>query len=161
MLLSDGEDTGGPDALVAAELAAAAGVRIETGAEVTCVEILEASDGDEHVEPREAGVLLDGLIHGEHFHARAPWILSGVAPWTMEQLRSRADRPPSGPLPARPSGSQLKINLLVSRLPRLRSGDDPSVAFAGTFHVDEAMSQVEALHAAFELDAAAPERAGG
>ncbi len=30
MLLSDGEDTGGPDALVAAELAAAAGVRIET-----------------------------------------------------------------------------------------------------------------------------------
>jgi Ca-activated chloride channel homolog len=30
VLLSDGEDTGGPDALVAAELAAAAGVRIET-----------------------------------------------------------------------------------------------------------------------------------
>ena len=30
VLLSDGEDTGGPDALIAAELAAAAGVRIET-----------------------------------------------------------------------------------------------------------------------------------
>ena len=30
MLLSDGEDTGGPDAVAAAELAAAAGVHIET-----------------------------------------------------------------------------------------------------------------------------------
>jgi phytoene dehydrogenase-like protein len=52
------------------------------------------------------------------------------------------------PLPPRPSGSQFKVNLLVSRLPRLRSGHDPDVAFAGTFHVNESMSQLEELHAA-------------
>ena len=37
----------------------------------------------------------------------------------------------------RPSGSQLKVNMVLARLPRLRSGADPATAFAGTFHVDE------------------------
>jgi phytoene dehydrogenase-like protein len=36
----------------------------------------------------------------------------------------------------------------VSRLPRLQSGHDPAVAFAGTLHLNEAMSQLEELHAA-------------
>ena len=43
-----------------------------------------------------------------------------------------------------PEGSQLKINLLLSRLPRLR---DPNVApehaFAGTFHVNEGYTQLQ------------------
>ena len=40
----------------------------------------------------------------------------------------------------KPAGSQLKINFLLSRLPRLRSGDDPDEAFAGTLHVAEEYS---------------------
>jgi phytoene dehydrogenase-like protein len=45
---------------------------------------------------------------------------------------------------AAPEGAQLKINMVLSRLPRLR---DPAVdardAFAGTLHVNEAYSQLE------------------
>jgi phytoene dehydrogenase-like protein len=47
----------------------------------------------------------------------------------------------------RPSGSQLKVNMVLARLPRLRSGADPATAFAGTFHVDEAASQIDAAYA--------------
>jgi phytoene dehydrogenase-like protein len=63
-------------------------------------------------------------------------VLSGIAPYALAGLLGR-------PRPPKPSGSQFKINLLVSRLPRLRSGIDPSVAFAGTFHLGESMSELE------------------
>ena len=52
------------------------------------------------------------------------------------------------PARAAPEGAQLKLNLLLSRLPRLR---DPSVApadaFAGTFHANESYSQLQAAYA--------------
>ncbi|AWB91630.1 phytoene desaturase family protein [Aeromicrobium chenweiae] len=100
-----------------------AGVQIRTDAEVTSA---EASD--------------DGVsVHGEGFTVEAGWLLSGVAPYVLAGLLGE-------PLPAKPSGSQLKINLLLSRLPRLRSGIDPAVAFAGTFHLGESMSELETAH---------------
>jgi phytoene dehydrogenase-like protein len=84
----------------------------------------------------------DGItVRGDGFELVADHVLSGVAPYVLAGLLGE-------PLPPRPSGSQFKVNLLVSRLPRLRSGDDPDVAFAGTFHVNEAMSQLEKLHEA-------------
>ena len=50
----------------------------------------------------------------------------------------------SGRRRAAPEGSQLKLNMLLSRLPRLR---DPAVApadaFAGTFHVNEGYEQLQ------------------
>ena len=51
---------------------------------------------------------------------------------------------PAGPAP---EGSQLKVNMVLSRLPRLRSGIDPALAFAGTFHVNETATQLEAAYA--------------
>lgn len=48
-------------------------------------------------------------------------------------------------------GSQIKINMLLQRLPRLKSNIDPSVAFAGTFHIDESAIQLES---AFQLASA-------
>jgi phytoene dehydrogenase-like protein len=42
----------------------------------------------------------------------------------------------------------MKINMLLSRLPRLKSGMDPRIAFAGTFHVNETFSQLETAYAA-------------
>jgi phytoene dehydrogenase-like protein len=43
-----------------------------------------------------------------------------------------------------PEGSQLKVNVLLSRLPRLRDeAVDPVRAFAGTFHVNETASQLQ------------------
>jgi phytoene dehydrogenase-like protein len=91
----------------------------------------------EHLDVHADGV----SITGRGFELVAEHVLSGVAPYVLAGLVG-------DPLPPRPSGSQFKVNLLVSRLPRLRSGHDPRVAFAGTVHVNEAMSQLEDLHAA-------------
>ncbi|MFN4805988.1 MAG: phytoene desaturase family protein [Akkermansiaceae bacterium] len=52
------------------------------------------------------------------------------------------------PAPQSLEGAQMKINMLVRRLPRLKSGIDPSIAFAGTFHVNESYSQLEAAYLA-------------
>ena len=40
----------------------------------------------------------------------------------------------------------MKINMLVTRLPRLKSGMDPRIAFAGTFHINESYSQLETAY---------------
>ena len=57
---------------------------------------------------------------------------SPASPPACWQQLTGADPGPS------PAGSQLKVNMVLARLPRLRSGADPATAFAGTFHVDEA-----------------------
>ncbi len=80
-------------------------------------------------------------IETESGHAYvAKDLLFAAAPQHLARLRG---------LPAPPSleGSQLKINMLLSRLPRLRSGVDPHLAFAGTFHVNESYSQFESAYA--------------
>ena len=53
------------------------------------------------------------------------------------------------PSAAQPQGCQLKINMVLSRLPRLRDPDrDPRDAFAGTFHVHESATELDAAHTA-------------
>jgi phytoene dehydrogenase-like protein len=108
---------------VTAELERAAreaGATIRTGSTVTSV---AAHD--------------DGVsVTGDGFSIEAGHVLSGVAPYALAALMGR-------PAPTKPSGSQFKINLLVSRLPRLKADVDPAVAFAGTFHLGESMSELE------------------
>ncbi|HEY1775738.1 MAG TPA: NAD(P)/FAD-dependent oxidoreductase [Solirubrobacteraceae bacterium] len=69
-------------------------------------------------------------------------LLANVAPSVLAGLRG--DPPPA----LAPEGSQLKLNLLLSKLPRLR---DESLtreeAFAGTFHVNESYEQLRAAYA--------------
>lgn len=67
---------------------------------------------------------------------QADWVLSNVAPWVLQILLGEEPGEP-------PAGSQLKVNFLLDRLPRLKSGQDPEVAFAGTFHVAEDYSQLQ------------------
>jgi phytoene dehydrogenase-like protein len=67
-------------------------------------------------------------------------LLFAAAPQHLARLRGHA-------VPDSLEGSQLKINMLLSRLPRLKSGVDPRLAFAGTFHVNESFSQLEAAYA--------------
>jgi phytoene dehydrogenase-like protein len=43
-------------------------------------------------------------------------------------------------------GSQLKINMLVKQLPRLKSGMNPRDAFAGTLHINESFTQLESAY---------------
>jgi phytoene dehydrogenase-like protein len=65
-------------------------------------------------------------------------VLSGVAPWVLRILLGEGEDAET-----KPSGSQLKINFLLDRLPALRSGADPEVAFAGTLHLAEDYTQLE------------------
>ncbi|MFK4731547.1 NAD(P)/FAD-dependent oxidoreductase [Agromyces mediolanus] len=60
--------------------------------------------------------------------------VAGVPPVVLERLRH---------LDA-PEGAQVKVNLLLTRLPRLRDPEvAPEQAFAGTFHINELESQLE------------------
>jgi phytoene dehydrogenase-like protein len=72
----------------------------------------------------------------------ARFVLADVAPWVLHILMGEPDD-----LEMKPQGSQLSVNFLLDRLPRLRSGMDPAVAFAGTFHVAPEYSTLEAAYA--------------
>ena len=75
--------------------------------------------------------------HGDRYSAKS--LLFAGAPQTLAQLTG--DTPPESL-----EGSQLKINMLLSRLPQLKSGIDPKIAFAGTFHINESYSQLESAY---------------
>jgi phytoene dehydrogenase-like protein len=111
-----------------AERAAEAGAELVTGAEVTAIE----ADG------RSAQVRFDGgAVTCRH-------VVAACAPAVLDRLLGRA----SG---ERPEGAQLKVNMLLSRLPRLRDRDvAPADAFAGTFHVNETYTQLQAAFDAAE-----------
>lgn len=116
---------------VSAELERAAreaGADIRTNATVTAV----TPDGE---------VTVDG-----HAPLRGRVVLSGVGGAVLAELlrAGGADIPPA----ERPEGAQLKVNMLLRRLPRLRDGSvAPEAAFAGTFHVNERMSQLDDAYA--------------
>jgi phytoene dehydrogenase-like protein len=91
------------------------------------------------VESGGAGVTVH-VGTGEVYEGRR--VLANVAPTVLAGLLGDP-APPGDP----PEGSQLKLNLLLRRLPRLR---DPAVtpqeAFAGTFHVNESYEQLQRAH---------------
>ncbi len=87
------------------------------------------------------------LDTGESIAARL--VLSGVGPAVLHDLLvAGGASDATGPADA-PEGAQVKINMLLKRLPRLRDTTvDPVAAFAGTFHINETMTQLDAAHAA-------------
>ncbi len=112
-------------ALAAAALRAGAGIR--TGAEVTAV----TPDGE----------VTWSDVDGEHRVAGRA-VLANVAPAVLDRLLGEDGAPA-------PEGAQIKANLLLRRLPRLKDrGVAPEAAFAGTFHVHEAAAELDAAHAA-------------
>ncbi|MCK0118723.1 NAD(P)/FAD-dependent oxidoreductase [Isoptericola sp. S6320L] len=116
----------------------AAGATVVTGADVTAVDPGSA-DSDAEVAWTDA----DGRTHG----VRAGAVVSGAAPATLDALLAAAGATPSGrATAAEPEGAQLKVNMLLRRLPRLREDLDPVAAFSGTFHVNESASQLQAAY---------------
>ncbi|MCU1605941.1 MAG: uncharacterized protein JWP46_2406 [Modestobacter sp.] len=111
-----------------ARAARAAGAELRTAATVTA---LETRDDGVTVHWSDA----DGGGHA----VDAGHVVSGAAPAVLDDLLGSAARP-------RPSGSQLKVNMVLRRLPGLRSGADPATVFAGTVHVDEAAGQLDAAY---------------
>jgi phytoene dehydrogenase-like protein len=68
------------------------------------------------------------------------YVLSNAAPQVLARLRGTK-------APASLEGSQMKINILLKSLPQLKSGIDPRLAFAGTFHAHESFAQCESAFA--------------
>jgi phytoene dehydrogenase-like protein len=114
---------GGMGALVEALLqrANSLGVEMRAGTEV-----LEVNAFEDYVKLR--------INTGEELNARI--ILSGAAPKVLERLTGIQ-------APNFRDGSQVKMNMVLKRLPKLKSGMDPKKAFAGTFHIDESYEQLE------------------
>jgi phytoene dehydrogenase-like protein len=110
-----------------ARAAADAGAELRTSAEALAI---APGDGG-------AGVRFIGAAGDEEtVHARH--VLVNAAPVELDRLLGRP--PAADP----PEGAQLKVNLLLSRLPRLRDPDvTPEQAFAGTFHVNETAAQLQ------------------
>ena len=122
---------GGMGALTRAlEVAARdAGAELRTGVEVTAA-TADGAPGDVIVEAAD----------GRAFLGR--FLLSNVAPKVLSRLLG-------DPVPEpEPEGSQLKLNMVLERLPRLRDSEvAPADAFAGTFHVNESYSQLQSAYA--------------
>ena len=118
---------GGMGAVSGALAASAAGhgAEIITGADVYAIdpdgEVRYRRDGQEH------------LVH-------ADFVLANVTPVVLARLLSE-------PEPTLAQGAQVKVNLMLRRLPRLR--DDsvaPEHAFGGTFHINETFSQLDTAY---------------
>ena len=123
---------GGMGALTSAlaRAAAAAGADLRTRSTVTAI--------DAH----DDGVQLCVVHAGQEHELHADLLLANLAPAVLDDLRGRR---PGGD--EKPEGSQLKVNLLLHRLPRLRDPRiDPADAFAGTFHVNESATQLQAAY---------------
>ncbi|MHA5052187.1 phytoene desaturase family protein [Streptomyces sp. SD15] len=134
---------GGMGALTDAIAAAArgAGAVIATGHEAVHIE----TDGrSAEVTYRTADA--EGVVEARH-------VLVNASPQELATLTG--DEPPA---PA--EGAQLKVNMLLKRLPKLRdSSVNPREAFSGTFHVAEGYEQLATAHAqasAGELPTAPP-----
>ncbi|MFB8774294.1 phytoene desaturase family protein [Streptomyces broussonetiae] len=115
------------DALAGA--ARAAGAVLATGHEAVRI------DGDGHgceVAYRTADG--EGVAAARH-------VLVGASPRELAALTGDTPPPPA-------EGAQLKVNMLLKRLPRLRDRSvDPREAFAGTFHVAEGYDQLATAYA--------------
>jgi len=108
----------------------------EAGAElVMAAEVTAIRGGQDDAE-------VDVISGAETRTLRARFVLANVAPWTLSGLLGE-DRDPS----AKPAGAQLKVNFLLDRLPRLASGTDPRIAFAGTLHLSEDYPDLERAYA--------------
>ncbi|GAA2361286.1 NAD(P)/FAD-dependent oxidoreductase [Nonomuraea africana] len=97
-----------------------AGAEIRTSAEIVGI------DPSGEVTFRDA--------QGEHA-VNGAHVLVNLPPAVLDRLMGRA--------PSTPEGAQLKINMVLSRLPRLKDASvDPREAFSGTFHINEGRDQL-------------------
>jgi phytoene dehydrogenase-like protein len=77
-------------------------------------------------------------VHGQ-------FVLANVSPTELESLTGEHNIVPEA---TKMDGAQVKVNLLLKRLPKLKDPSvDPEAAFGGTFHINETYNQ---LQTAFE-----------
>ena len=118
---------GGMGAVSGALAAAATGY----GAEIICDAEVYAINPDGEVRYRKDG--RDHRVHAGH-------ILSNVTPSVLAALLDE-------PAPAQAPGAQVKVNLMLRRLPRLHDETvSPEQAFGGTFHINETYRQLDTAY---------------
>ncbi|WP_428340737.1 phytoene desaturase family protein [Mycobacterium sp.] len=118
---------GGMGAVSAALSAAATGhgAEIVTGAEVYQID--------------DSGAVRYRRRDDDHV-VRGRFVLSGVTPTTLAGLLG-------DPAPGSAPGAQVKVNMVLRRLPRLRDDNvTPEQAFGGTFHVNETWTQLDVAY---------------
>ncbi|MFF7995800.1 phytoene desaturase family protein [Kitasatospora xanthocidica] len=116
--------------------ALAAGAEIRTGHEVTAVAADRGGHGrgEAEVSYRDRDGGADGTVAARR-------VLVNAAPAALARLLGE------DPGPA-PEGAQLKVNMVLRRLPHLRDTTvDPREAFAGTFHIAEGYRQLATAYA--------------
>lgn len=122
---------GGMGAVSGALAAAATGY----GAEITCGAEVYAID-----PAGEVRFTCNGTEHTVHGDV----VLANVTPTVLAGLLG--EQPPEST-----PGAQVKVNLMLQRLPRLRNDAiTPEQAFGGTFHINETYSQLDAAYARAE-----------
>ena len=101
----------------------------------------EIITGAEVYEVTPSGEVRYRVGDDEH-RLRARFVLACVTPEVLSGLLGEQPRP-------RAQGSQVKVNMVLRRLPRLRDdGVTPEQAFAGTFHVNETWTQLDTAYSA-------------
>lgn len=112
-----------------ASRARALGVQIRTSSTVTAL----ASDG-RHAEITYGNDSVESVIH-------ARTVLANCAPAVLRRLMGGTVAPAIPPLAA---GAQIKVNMLLKRLPRLRARSiETADAFSGTLHINESYRQLK------------------
>ena len=104
-----------------------AGAELRTGATVTAI----SPDGEVTIDDGET---VSGRL-----------VLSGVGGAVLARLLQAGGGDVTAP--PQPEGAQLKVNMLLRRLPVLRDRTvAPEAAFAGTFHINETLAQLDAAY---------------
>jgi len=76
---------------------------------------------------------------GASHSVSSSWVLANVSPWVLSELLGEKKAAEQ-----RPAGAQVKVNLLLKRLPRLADTSvTPEQAFGGTFHINETYTQLQ------------------
>jgi phytoene dehydrogenase-like protein len=75
-------------------------------------------------------------VDGSEHTVACSYVLGNVSPWVLDLMLGENPGP-------RPEGAQVTINMVLDRLPRLRAGVSPPMAFAGTMHIAESYEQLQ------------------
>lgn len=106
-----------------AKRAAELGAHLRTGCTVTSID--QGSTKRVHF-----------VQNGEETTVEAKFVLANVAKPTLDALLGHSSQHTI-------EGAQVKVNMLLKRLPKLKAGTDPVAAFGGTLHINEGFEQLQ------------------
>jgi phytoene dehydrogenase-like protein len=95
----------------------------------------------ERIDPGPHRHHVELSLRGHPLELDAKWVLVNAGPHALAAMLGREHRPAG-----EDEGAVMKANMLLRRLPRLKSGVDPHEAFAGTFRINERYSQMQQAH---------------